>query len=86
MSLYLLCLILKFLLLSPCAIFEHYSYALHFNEYDATSDSLHEIKWASLPYCLKELSYDNIVDWLGWVIDGKWEKKGKKIPQEWKNF
>ena len=65
---------------------EHYSYALHFNEYDATSDSLHEIKWASLPYCLKELSYDNIVDWLGWAIDGKWQEKGKKIPEEWLNI
>ena len=45
---------------------EHYSYALHSGKFDPASDSLNKIKWVSLPSCLKGLSYDYIIGWLGW--------------------
>ena len=65
---------------------EHYSYALHLETFDPTSDSLNGIKWESLPICLKKFSYDNIIAWLGWIIDGKGQDKGNETPQEWLDF
>ena len=67
--------------------FDHYNYALHYDEFRAGRTSLGIVAWDYTPRCLEKFSYDDVMGWFVWKSGGGWvDKKDDKMPSSWSRY